>query len=275
MFAAVVGHVEWIDFLRVDRLPPAGAIVHVHESWEEPGGGGAVAAVQLARLTGNAALFTALGDDHRGHRALNELTRKGLRVEAAWRSSPQRRAITFLDADAERTIIVLGERESPRSTDPLPWDDLERADAVYFTAGDVGTLRFARGARILVATSRVLPLLKEARVRLDALVGSTTDPSESYARGDLDPLPRLVVRTSGQSGGHYEVEEGQAVPFDPAPLPGPVEDSYGCGDSFAAGLTYGLGTGLSPEKALAFAAQCGAAVLTGRGPYGAELPMLG
>jgi ribokinase len=116
-----------------------------------------------------------------------------------------------------------------------------------------------------------MPLLKEARVRLDALVGSATDPSERYETGDLDPPPKLVVRTSGAAGGHYEVEGKPAVSFHPAPLPGPVEDSYGCGDSFAAGLTYGLGSGMSPDKAVSFAAQCGAAVLTGRGPYEGQL----
>jgi ribokinase len=48
-------------------------------------------------------------------------------------------------------------------------------------------------------------------------------------------------------------------------------DAYGCGDCFAAGLTFGLGRGDSVEDAVAFAARCGAAVMTGRGPYAAQL----
>jgi len=48
-------------------------------------------------------------------------------------------------------------------------------------------------------------------------------------------------------------------------------DSYGCGDSFAAGLTYGLGAGMDVADALALAARCGAVCLTGRGPYGRQL----
>ena len=50
------------------------------------------------------------------------------------------------------------------------------------------------------------------------------------------------------------------------PLPGPPVDSYGCGDSFAAGLTYGLGAGM-PVAAAQLGARCGAHCLTGRGPY--------
>ena len=69
MRAAVVGHVEWIEFGRVDHVPAPGEIVHVTDSWQEPGGGGAVAAVQLAKLAGDVTLYVALGDDEIGHRA--------------------------------------------------------------------------------------------------------------------------------------------------------------------------------------------------------------
>jgi hypothetical protein len=49
---AVVGHVEWVRFARVSHIPHAGEIVHARDPFEEPAGGGAVAAVQLARLAG-------------------------------------------------------------------------------------------------------------------------------------------------------------------------------------------------------------------------------
>src|SRR5580765_8489743 len=82
---AVVGHVEWAEFLRVPRLPRAGEILHVTDRWEAPAGGGAVTAVQLAQLAGRATLFTALGDDELGHRAADELGSMGLDVRATFR----------------------------------------------------------------------------------------------------------------------------------------------------------------------------------------------
>ena len=86
MRVAVVGHVEWIEFARVERVPAAGRDRARQEAWEEPGGGGAVAAVQLAKLAGGATLFTALGDDELGHRAKRELEALGLRgARRAWR----------------------------------------------------------------------------------------------------------------------------------------------------------------------------------------------
>ncbi len=36
MRVAVAGHVEWIEFARVERVPAPGQIVHALEAWEEP-----------------------------------------------------------------------------------------------------------------------------------------------------------------------------------------------------------------------------------------------
>src|ERR671937_2730239 len=102
MRVAVVGHVEWVEFARVDHVPVRGEIVHALETWEEPAGGGAVAAVQLARLAGACLFLTALGDDELGHRAKRRLEALGVRVEAAWRPEPQRRAIVHVDGASER-----------------------------------------------------------------------------------------------------------------------------------------------------------------------------
>lgn len=271
MRVAVVGHVEWIQFARVARVPTAGEIVHARDAWEEPGGGGAVAAVQLARLAGECTFFTTLGDDALGHRAHAELTAHGLDVAACFRPQPQRRAFTHIDDAGERTITVLGERLAPLATDPLDWDRLVDCDAVYFTAGDVDALHLARRARTLVATSRIVPLLRAAGVALDAIVGSANDPAERYVAGDIDPPPRLIVRTAGAAGGSHERPGGPRCDYVAAPLPGPVVDAYGCGDAFAAGLTFALAGGQPPDIAVRFAARCGAAALTGRGPYSGQL----
>jgi ribokinase len=273
MRVAVIGHVEWVEFVRVERVPAPGDIVTAQEMWEEAGGGGAVSAAQLLKLAGECIFFTALGDDELGHRALEELRGRGLRVEAVFREEPQRRAFTFVDALGERTITVLGDKLIPEAADPLPWHELDGCDAVLFIAGDPESARLARRARLLTATSRALPWLREARVQLDALVGSSRDPSEAYAAGDLDPAPHAVVRTAGGAGGTWETADGRSGTYSPVPLPGPVSDTYGAGDSFVAGVTYGLAAGKPLEDALELGARCGAAELTGRGAYEAQLTL--
>jgi ribokinase len=268
--AGVVGHVEWVRFVAVERVPKPGEIVHARQSWLEAAGGGAVAAVQLEKLAGAADFFVAVGNDEVGRVARESLDRLGLNVHAATRDEPQRLAVTFLDADGERTITLIGDKLHPHRSDPLPWGDLAEIDACYFTAGDADALRAARQARVLVATARELPTLVEARVQLDALVHSGTDPEEAYEPGQIDPEPALVVTTKGREGGTFVAGE-RSGSFPAAPVPGPVVDAYGAGDSFAAGLAFALARGEGLDEALAFAARCGAASLTGRGGYEGQL----
>jgi len=268
---AVVGHVEWIEFARVERVPSPGEIVHASEAWEEVGGGGGVAAVQLARLAGSCVFITALGDDELGHRAEAELERLGVRVAAAWRPEPQRKAFVYVDANRERTITVIGDRLGPRGDEALPWEELVDADAVYFTAGDSAALRAARSARVLVASVRAKEVLASTGVQLDMLVASGNDPGEQYVPGEIEPLPRLVARTAGGDGGTLLTPDGKTSRWAPAVLPGRAVDAYGAGDCFAAGLTFGLGEGRSTKDALVLGARCGAACMTGRGPYERQL----
>jgi ribokinase len=266
--AAVVGHVEWVEFARVESVPRPGDIVHASEAWAEAAGGGAVAAAQLVNLGCETMLFTALGGDELGRRARVQLEGQGVILHAATVDDATRRAFTHIDEAGERTITVLGEKLRPRGDDSsLPWEELRRCDCAYFVSGDVASLRKARGAKLLVATARELPTLRRAGVELDALVGSALDTGERYEAGELDPPPSLVVATSGHLGGWAQ----PGGPYAAADKPGPIEDAYGAGDCFAAGLTFALGRGDEPMEAIALAARCGATVVTGRGPYGRQL----
>jgi ribokinase len=267
---AVVGHLEWTEFLPVERVPLQGEILETGDCFSEPAGGGAVAAVQLARLAGQCTFFTAVGDDALGPRVEQRLGELGVDVHAVHRPGKQtRRAFVYLDADGERTITTVGERIHPLRADDLPWEEIERADAVYFVAGDEAALKTARGARVLVATARIGELLTRARVPLDACVGSSRDAGERHR--PIEPVPRLVVATAGSEGGSWAGAEGRTGKWAAVPLPGPRGDAYGAGDSFAAGLTFALADGRDTDSALALAARCGATCMTGRGPYTRQL----
>jgi len=267
---AVVGHCEWAEFVQVENVPQAGQIVHAETAGLEAAGGGAVAAVQALRLTGACRFFTALGDDESADLAAARLESNGLELHAVRRSSPQRRAFVFLDARGERTITTIGERLGPHGEDPLPWELLEGSDAVYFTAGDAAALESARAARSLVVTVRAQAALAESGVHVDVLVASDNDAGEQYRRGDIEPVPNWVVKTDGPDGGTLESADGELTNWSSKPLPGPRGDTYGAGDSFAAGLTCGLGMGLEVQEAITLGAYCGASAVRGSGPYGAQ-----
>ena len=225
---AVVGHVEWVEFARVDHVPAPGEIVHAVETWQEPAGGGAVAAVQLTRLAGECLFLTALGDDEVGHRAAQQLGELGVRVEAAWRPGaaasrlrPRRRGRRADDAVIRsgwaRTAATRCRGTSSRS----------RRHVLHWRRRSA-----ARGpiARRLVATPRANEVLVPAHVQLDVLVRSARDPGERYV--ELDPRPRYVAQTDGAFGGSLVEADGTTTRWDAAPLPGPAVDAYGAGDSF-------------------------------------------
>ena len=262
MRVAVVGHVEWIEFLRVAAVPKPGEIVGTSATWAEPAGGGGVAAVELARLAGSSSLYCRLGGDELGAASRMRLEAAGVRVLSPPTDEPQRRGFCYVDESGERTITVIGDKPRPQGGDgALPWEELAEVDGVYFTAGDAAAVRQARRARVLVATARELPTLHAAGVELDALVASGEDDAERYQAGDLDPPPRLVVSTAGPLGGWAQ----PGGPYKPAVPAGPYEDAYGAGDCFAAGLTYALASGMEIPEALAFASERGALALTRRG----------
>jgi ribokinase len=279
---AVVGHVEWVDFIPVPRMPREGEVLHADgPAFTRAAGGGGVAAVVLAELGAEVDFFTALGDDSHGHAAAAQLAARGVAVHAAWRSAqPTRRAVTLLEDGGERTIVTVGERLEPRGDDDLPWELLAdastagrthaRIQGVYFTAGDVGALEHARRSPIVVASPRGRSALQRGP-EIDALVYSGGDPDEVEWARRLGGKARMLVETRGAVGGVWRASAGGALSGESegswkAEVPdGSIKDSYGAGDSFAAAFTFALAGGATVAEACALGARIGARDLTRMG----------
>jgi ribokinase len=204
--------------------------------------------------------YGAVGSDDLGDAATADIAGRGITVSMARRSAPTREVLTLLDRHGERTILPIGERLRPEGDDGLAWDRLGQADGVYVTAADREALSRARAARVLVATPRLREELGGSGFAIDALIYSADDENEARWAAALEPAARFVVLTEGEAGGRWRGEsEGR---WSAVPPPGPVRDSYGCGDAFAAGVTYGLGSGASIDEACAIGARWGAEMLT-------------
>jgi ribokinase len=261
--AAVVGHIEWVDFVPVARLPRPGEVIHAGSGFSRAAGGGGVVAGVLAELGAEVDFYTALGDDSHGRAAVEQLLQRGVRMHVVWRQEPTRRAVTLLQDGGERTIVTIGKRLDPLGSDDLDWERLRAADGVYVTAGDADALRRAREAQVVVASPRARIAMRSGASELDAMVFSSHDRDErDWAQRSAEHA-RLLVATEGAAGGRWWViSEGR---WKAVPPPGAVRDAYGCGDSFAAGFTYGLAGGLSVAEAAELGAQCGARCLTRAG----------
>ena len=124
---------------------------------------------------------------------------------------------------------------------------------------DPRTLVLPRAAPLLVVTARRFEPLVERGRACDALMGSARDRGEQY---DLQSAsaqpPERVIETDGKRGG---------TGYEPVAPPGPVVDSYGAGDTFAAGVLFGMATGLAVARGARLAARSAAEAVTWRGAY--------
>ncbi len=261
----VVGHVEWMSFLKVEKLPKAGHISHGSKYFEEPAGGGAVVALQIARLLKRPVhFFTAVGRDEVGEKCARRLEQLGLKLSIAWRDSPTRRGISMVNSEGERAITVIGKRLQPEFKDDLPWNEITNCDGVFVSAADKNAFNHCRSAKILVVTPRLgKELLKQTSFQIDALIGSGLDPDEQISPKDLKHRPLLHISTEGSSGG----KSWPGGRYKAMRLNAPLIDSYGCGDSFAAGVTAGLAAGMDTKSVISLGAKCGADCATHFGPY--------
>jgi ribokinase len=263
MRVAVIGHVEWVDFLSLERFPREGEVAHATDAFSRAAGGGSVAAAVLAELGAEVDFFTALGRDQHGEAAAEELRQRGIDLHVAWRDQPTRRALTLLRGGGERTIVTVGERLAPTGADDLDWDRLQQVAGAYFTAGDAGALKQARLAHVLTASPRARHVLDGDGPPLDALIFSAHDRDEAQWAERARHRARVLVATEGEHGGRWwGASEGR---WHPEKLPGEPKDAYGCGDSFAAGFTFGLASGASVDEAATAGARCGARALTKTG----------
>ncbi len=262
---AVVGHVEWINFLIVDQLPKRGVISHSEKSLEYPAGGGSIIAKTLSELTLNQIhFFTALGNDDYGDRCFKILSNMGIKLHVAWREKTTRRGFSLIDSQGERAITVIGERLAPNYRDNLDWSILKKMDGIFITASDSEIFKMARSASVLCTTPRVgLNIINKSNVLLDGLIGSNLDPAEVFSFSELSLKPKYIIKTEGEKGGilfpggRYKALKNKKLKFD----------SYGCGDSFAAGILYGMASKWDIDKSLNLAKVIGRDASEFFGPY--------
>ena len=251
MRVAVVGHVEWIEFAVVERVPAAGEIVHAEEVWEEVGGGGAVAAVQLAKLAGG-------GDVLHGSR--RRRARRAGRA-SGWPSSAcgstplraesaTRRSCTLVDRPAERTITTLGPRLGPGRDDPLPWDELAEADSGLLHRGDAGAVATARRAgRLVVATSRPVGSLAEARAEARRPRRQRDGRGRALrGGGNRSGAAVGVRRRRAPRAAHVSARRPSGRLGRPRRAPGPSPTPTAAATASPPGVTYAWGRGARPRR---------------------------
>ena len=262
---AVIGHIEWINFIEVDQLPKPGLISHSKKSQEYPAGGGSVIAKRLRELTNSEVhFFTALGKDFYGNQCLKILENMAIKLHVAWRDKPTRKGFSLIDSDGERSITIIGDRLAPTHKDNFDWSILNDMDGIFITAADKEIFQNSRVAKTLCTTPRVgLNVINESGIFLDVLIGSNLDPGEAFSLNELRFKPKFVIKTEGDKGGIVYPGGRYKATLNKKNM----VDSYGCGDSFAAGFLYGIASNWNVEASLNIAKILGRNCSEHFGPY--------
>jgi len=170
----------------------------------------------------------------------------------------------MIDSQGERAITVIGERLAPNYRDNLDWSIFKKMDGIFITASDSEIFKMARSASILCTTPRVgINTINKSKVNLDLLIGSNLDPGEDFSFSELSVKPKYTIKTEGEKGGiifpggRYKALKNKKLKVD----------SYGCGDSFAAGILYGMASKWDIDKSLNLAKVMGRDASEFFGPY--------
>jgi sugar/nucleoside kinase (ribokinase family) len=260
--------------VRVPALPLPAADSHTVEPIElRIGNTGAGVALAGQALGLRVRVVDTLGADPAGDLVRAALARAGVPTVLAEDRSGTRRSVNLVAPDGRRTSLY----------DPRPWQG-----PPPFPADELAALvRDARHVHLSIMDWAV-PLLPAVRDALPPGVALSTDlhdwdGSNPYHRpfaevadlifvsgvrlADRASLagtlaPRTVVVTRGADGAELYRGDDTVVPVPPAVPPGPVIDSNGAGDAFAAGLIAGLLRGEPPGEAARYAARVAAAACT-------------
>jgi sulfofructose kinase len=241
-----VGHAALDRIYRIKTFPRHPTKVRAIEHIEVGGGMAANAAVAIARLGGQAELWSRVGDDMAGHAIRSGLKAERVDVRYVQLVEGARSSTSAIIVDDMGERLIVGDRDvtMPSDTAALPLERLPEADVV------LGDLRWLEAVRIVFTRAKRegIPTV------LDADLGAREEISEllelvDYAlfaapaleefapgRSDAERLDRVLALGPRHAGvtrgaGGYVWRERGGGGQQPG-FPVDVADTTGAGDAF-------------------------------------------
>jgi ribokinase len=283
----VVGSLNMDLVVRTPRLPLPGETILGQDFRTIPGGKGANQAVVAARLGARVSMVGRVGDDSFGRTLLNHMRREGIDITHVERdeAEPTGIAMITVDAGGQNSIVVASganfrltsEQVAMALSNLPPYDALilqleSPLDAVLVAARRAQEA----GARVILNPAPARPLPETLLDCVDVLIPNESEASllasmpiqsrkeaEEAARRLLDRGLQAVILTRGGEGALVVTAEGRAVHLPPHQVE--VVDATAAGDAFVAGVTVGLGEGLSLIEAARLGNATGAMTVTRMG----------
>lgn len=249
-----VGHAALDRIYRIEKFPDGPTKMRALEHIEAGGGMAANAAAAIARLGGEAELWSRVGDDDNGVRIRRMLMASGVdaRYVQSFEDNRSSTSVILVDDRGERLIVGSRDVNMPSGTSWLPLERVAGANAV------LADLRWMEGTRAAFSTARKagIPTVldadlggREALAELLALTDfaifsapaleefASEDAIEDRLRRVAALGPRHAGVTLGEAG--YVWLEGGTTGRSAA-FEVDVVDTTGAGDAFHGAFALGL-----------------------------------
>ncbi|QIB69125.1 carbohydrate kinase family protein [Aminipila butyrica] len=265
-------------YFEVDELPERGQDGFISREFECVGGCSVNMAVTFNNLGGNAHVVSYIGKDSVGQAILTYMKEHGLSTRyVGEKEGTTGYCLVFLEPDGERTFLTKTGMELGFSRDILS-DGLRdiRYAAVtgYFLLNDqaeeiVQVLEEFQqtGGYILFDPSPLVEYidkeLLERLIRISSLL--TPNTSEMECIRPWLSAEQVVILKRGQRGGTVYQPSGT---FDYLPCKVEAVDTTGAGDSFAAGVLFGIAEGRTLQEAVRLGSETSAITVAINGPHG-------
>ncbi len=280
----VVGSLNMDLVVRAPHLPIPGETVLGSDFQTIPGGKGANQAVGATRLGANVTMIGCVGNDDFGQALRSNLKKEGIDTTHILTipDSPTGIAAITLDKDGQNCIVVASGANIKLTPEDVEnaFSQIKEMDVVVLQlespldAVEAATrLGHERDAKIILNPAPARQLNDSLLALVDVLVPNESETSlltnlpvdtpsqaESAAQSLFDKGVGSVILTLGSRGAL--VLDGNSSATQLSPHQVDVVDTTAAGDAFVAGLSVGLGEGMSLAEAAKLGNAAGALAIT-------------
>lgn len=265
-------------YVEIDRLPQRGQDGFISREFDCVGGCSINMAVTFNNLGGNAHVVSYIGKDQVGRSILDYMKKHQLSTRyVAEKEGTTGYCLVFLEPDGERTFLTKAGMELGFSR-AIVADGLKNishaAVTGYFLLNDqaedvIQVLEefHERGGTILFDPSPLVEHISKDILKRIIRISSLLTPNTS----EMDCIKpwlwrdQVVILKRGELGGTVYQPAGT---FDYLPCRAEPVDTTGAGDSFAAGVLFGIAEGRTMEEAVRLGSQTAAVTVGINGPHG-------
>ena len=285
----ILGGIIVDQYYLVNEYPQNGTDSTINEAFMIPGGCSLNVAVTLKNLGNLPYIFSKIGKDEAGDQIIDYLNANAIETRFVKKVDAETDyCLVVVDRSAERTFFTHEKLDREIPSDVM--DEMLNMEfqSVYVTGYFMANTHLP---------SNNLTLLRKLAYKGTKIL---FDPSAVAADIDFDVLKELVELSDIMTPNRYEAEiiskklgaslqecvkdtcclickdgsqklsiiyEGKTEYMQPYSVQ--VIDTTGAGDSFAAGVLYGLSSGLAIQQAVKIGMACGAITTTFKEPHGA------